>query len=41
MPDSALATFAAEPKAWRERIGLTQSAFADNIGCLAIWVIDG
>lgn len=32
MPDSALATFAAELKAWRERMGLTQSAFADKIG---------
>ena len=32
MPDSALATFAAELKAWRERTGLTQNAFADKIG---------
>ena len=32
MPDSALATFAAELKAWRERMGFTQHAFADKIG---------
>ena len=32
MPDSALATFAAELKAWRERMELTQNAFADKIG---------
>lgn len=32
VPDSALATFAAELKAWRERTGLTQNAFADKIG---------
>lgn len=32
MPDSALATFAAELKAWRERMGFTQNAFADKIG---------
>ena len=32
MPDSALNTFAAELKAWRERMGLTQQAFADKLG---------
>ncbi len=32
MPDNALATFAAELKAWRERMGLTQQAFADKLG---------
>ena len=32
MPDSALATFAAELKAWRERMGFTQNEFADKIG---------
>jgi transcriptional regulator with XRE-family HTH domain len=32
VPDSALATFAAELKAWRERMGFTQNAFADKIG---------
>ena len=32
MPDSTLATFAAELKAWRERMELTQNAFADKIG---------
>ena len=32
MLDSALATFAAELKAWRERMELTQNAFADKIG---------
>ena len=32
MPDSALATSAAELKAWRERMELTQNAFADKIG---------
>jgi len=32
VPDSALATFAAELKAWRERMELTQNAFADKIG---------
>jgi hypothetical protein len=32
VPDSALATFAAELKAWRERMELTRNAFADKIG---------
>lgn len=32
MPESALATFAAELKAWRERMALTQQAFADKLG---------
>lgn len=38
MPDSALATFAAELKAWRERAGLTQQAFADKLGYSAALV---
>src|ERR1035441_4967145 len=32
MAETALNTFAAELKAWRERMGLTQQAFADKIG---------
>jgi transcriptional regulator with XRE-family HTH domain len=32
MPETALNTFAAELKAWRERMDLTQQAFADKIG---------
>ncbi len=32
MPESALATFAGELKAWRERMELTQQAFADKLG---------
>ena len=32
VPDNAFATFAAELKAWRERMGLTQQAFADKLG---------
>ena len=32
MSESALGTFAEELKAWRERMGLTQQAFADKIG---------
>jgi transcriptional regulator with XRE-family HTH domain len=32
MSDSALNTFAGELKAWRERMGLTQQAFADKVG---------
>jgi transcriptional regulator with XRE-family HTH domain len=38
VPDSALATFAAELKAWRERAGLTQQAFADKLGYSAALV---
>jgi transcriptional regulator with XRE-family HTH domain len=38
VPDSALATFAAELKAWRERMGLTQQAFADKLGYSAALV---
>ena len=32
MPETALATFAGELKAWRERMELTQQAFADKLG---------
>jgi transcriptional regulator with XRE-family HTH domain len=32
MPETALATYAKELKAWRERMELTQQAFADKIG---------
>jgi len=38
VPDSALNTFAEELKAWRERMGLTQQAFADKLGYSAALV---
>jgi len=38
VPDSALATFAGELKAWRERMELTQQTFADKLGYSAALV---
>ena len=38
MPESALATFASELKAWRERMELTQQAFAEKLGYSAALV---
>src|SRR5579863_6841421 len=38
MSETALATYAGELKAWRERMGLTQQAFADKLGYSAALV---
>jgi transcriptional regulator with XRE-family HTH domain len=38
MSDTALATYAGELKAWRERMELTQQAFADKLGYSAALV---
>jgi transcriptional regulator with XRE-family HTH domain len=36
--ETALGTYAGELKAWRERMGLTQQAFADKLGYSAALV---